>query len=690
MRRVATSFVLLLALVSAARAATTTFSTRPGVVKPATPSAADTAKPAPPAPVATRADSARADSARAAAAAAAKRAPAPSAPAPVAPATKPAAAPVPVPTAPTAVAKPPVSLPTPTVAGKPSTPAPVAATPVSPVAKPAAVRAPETNAPATAAPTASAAPTGPATAGTASAAPATDAPKPAAAMLAARPAGTPGATRITYVAGTTAYLDAGRLEGLEAGDSVTVTRDGATVTRLRVAVVSSHRAACDTLSASAPELRVGDAVRFTPRALAKASGDSTGPVAARTSRRTSASRLRGRLGGRWQMVRTDPGDGSGVFSMSQPSLDLRVDGTNLAGSTMDLAVDVRTRSTRRTALGNTETDSYSRVYRASYAVHDSRSRKRLTLGRQSSAVLSTISLFDGALAEYTGDRVSVGAFSGTQPEPMHMTFSGDVLEHGAYVELHQKPQQQRRWSAAVGAVTSMHTGQANRDFLFAQSSWMSKGFMGWLTQEVDWNRGWKRGAGESVLSPTSTFLSMRVPFGERVAVNSGFDNRRNVRLYRDRETPETSFDDHYRQGAWAGLSVQPASKLRVSGELRRNDGSESDRATSWSASAEAWRLTALQLTLRARTSRYDGSTQDSQLHSFGIGLDPHPGWHSELGGGLRMTDDALSLGTEREGWESASLDVSLARRWYANASVEHNHGDAGTTWQPFAGLSVRF
>jgi hypothetical protein len=312
------------------------------------------------------------------------------------------------------------------------------------------------------------------------------------------------------------------------------------------------------------------------------------------------------------------------------------------------------------------------------------------VGRQSSAVLSTISLFDGVLAEFAGDRVSAGVFSGTQPEPSRMTFSGDIVENGAYLELHQKPQQARRWSSAVGAVTSVHTGEPNRDFLFAQASWMSKGFMGWLTQEVDWNRGWKRGAGESALTPTSTFLSARVPFGERVALNSGFDNRRNVRLYRDRETPETAFDDHYRQGAWAGLSLQPSSRLRVSGEMRRNDGGESDRATSWSASAEAWRLTALQITLRARTSRYDGNTQDSQLHSFGLGLDPRPGWHSELGGGLRVTDDALSLGTEREQWESASLDVSLARRWYANASVEHNHGDAGSTWQPFAGLSVRF
>lgn len=728
-------FVPLVALVaalcaaSAARAAVTTFSTRAGVINTPADSIAreqsrrraearaDSVRAAARADsarnaqrVAALADSLRRDAERRQAAARAAAAPTtPAAPAkpvasaapapgpakatPAAPAGPAPAAAKPTPAAPPSVSlpKPPVTLPVP-VAGMPPAPAvtppatatkPVASPPAATVAqKPVATA---TTPPAAVAPSA-ASPTGskpvasrPATAPLAAGATPTTRTAPA------------GTTRVTYIAGTTAYLDAGRLDGLDVGDSVTVLREGAAIARLRIAVVSSRRAVCDTLSATGPELRVGDAVRFVPRPVAVATADTGTRVAAATrSSGRSVRRVRGRLGARWQNVSSEPADGSETYTLSQPAIDLRLDGHGLAGGHVDLAADVRSRTTTRSTSGSSTTESLSRVYRASAAVHDEKDRRRLTLGRQTSAVLSTISLFDGALAEWLGDRASVGAFSGMQPEPVRMGFSSDVIEHGAYVELHQRPRTERRWSTAIGVVTSLQAGQPNRDFAFAQASWMSKGLTAWWTQELDWNRGWKRDSGEVALSLTSTFLSVRVPLGERVAVNGGFDNRRSVRLYRDRETPETVFDDHYRQGAWVGASVQPLSKLRLSGDVRHNGGSPADRSDAWSASAELWRISSLQATMRARTSFYSGETQDTRLLSLGLGLDPRPAWHVELGGGTRATDDSFAGATEHETWTSGALDVSFARRWYLNGSIERNHGDSGTNWLQFAGLSVRF
>src|SRR3981081_4168985 len=68
---------------------------------------------------------------------------------------------------------------------------------------------------------------------------------------------------ITYLAGKTAYVDAGRLDGLREAGRVDVVRGGKSIGVLKVAYLASHRASCDVVSAAAA-LAVGDSVRFVP------------------------------------------------------------------------------------------------------------------------------------------------------------------------------------------------------------------------------------------------------------------------------------------------------------------------------------------------------------------------------------------------------------------------------------------
>ena len=72
-------------------------------------------------------------------------------------------------------------------------------------------------------------------------------------------------------------------------------------------------------------------------------------------------------------------------------------------------------------------------------------------------------------------------------------------------------------------------------------------------QEVDYYRAWKQAIGEPAWSPTGTFATARYEVTRAVSLNAGYDSRRNVRLYRDAVTPETAFDDAFRQGVWGGL-----------------------------------------------------------------------------------------------------------------------------------------
>ena len=65
---------------------------------------------------------------------------------------------------------------------------------------------------------------------------------------------------VTYVTGTSLYIDAGREDGVTVGERLTVMRDSEKVAVVEVREVSSHRAVC-TVVERFLEPAVGDAVR---------------------------------------------------------------------------------------------------------------------------------------------------------------------------------------------------------------------------------------------------------------------------------------------------------------------------------------------------------------------------------------------------------------------------------------------
>ena len=503
--------------------------------------------------------------------------------------------------------------------------------------------------------------------------------------------------RVTYLAGRSAYVDAGQAEGLAVGDTLRVTRGGREVARLRVSFLSTHRAACDTLWTRAP-LATGDEVAFRPgpvtaaapaadtEAVAVARADSIRKAAVLPPPRARAvvrnTRTRGRLGARWLSVETD---GAGRFQ--QPALELRLDDRDRLGGHVDASLDIRGRRTLREGPAGTELEQLSRVYRASTTLRSEDGRARLTLGRQSSPTLASISLFDGALAEWSGERRGAGVFGGTQPDPLRYRWSGDIVEGGAFVEWHAPPRASARWTTSLGGVSSRAGSNVNRDFAFAQGWWFSRAASASFAQELDVNSGWKRQAGEPLLSWTSTFATVRVPAGEHLALQTGFDNRRNVRLWRDRDTPETEFDDRYRQGAWAGATFDVASHARGGTEVRA--GSGGDRSRTWTVNGELYRATRWNGLLRGRWSRFTSPASESGLWSLAAGFDPLPQSHVECSGGWRSTRDTATGFEDVERWLGVDVDLALGGRWYANGGFERQSGATGGSRLFQAGLSVR-
>jgi hypothetical protein len=506
--------------------------------------------------------------------------------------------------------------------------------------------------------------------------------------------------RITYLTSTTAYIDAGRDEGVVGGARIEVVRDGVVIAVLRVTDLSSHRAACAIESATVP-LEVGAAVRFDavpvparPAAGSVAVPDSVPPVAESVVAAPAESwmrrmGLRGRVGARYLSVIDQSGFGGDV---SQPSIDLRVDGRNVGGSPFDLQVDVRARHTFQTVADGREfDDGEARVYRLNGTWRPSQDRIRVTMGRQFSSALTSVSTFDGVQAEYDRPRWGAGAFAGTQPGPVDYSFSTDVREYGGFARVRSAPRAGVRWEGIVAAIGSYEQGQINREYVSLVGRLATPRLSLTAQQDIDIYRGWRGEAESSGSSFTSTFLIGRYRLRPTIDLDAGYDNRRDVRVYRDYVSPETEFDDSYRQGVWGGAGVRFAGRYRAGISARSSGGGSSGDAMSYIGTFSASRVTPAHLDFRLRSTRYENDRSDGWMHSASGGIQVGPRWALELYGGVR--DDrgkTPSIPDTEASWFGANVDVGVSQSLYLNLSGEHNGSGEEGYHQIYTSLSWRF
>lgn len=592
-------------------------------------------------------------------------------------------------------------------------PAPaVAAGAARPVARDTAVRPRARSAapaparvPTPAPPTASGAPPSPAAPPPAASVPAARPPAPSPAAPPSTPAPVRPAVptagsrmaRVTFVTTSSAYVNAGKSEGLIEGARVDVVRQGRTVGELKVSFVSSHQASCQILSA-VDSVMVGDSARYlpapgtgaSPPAVAERGRAAALPASQRAARRSSTGALRGRIG-MYYLTVTQRDSFGGHFA--QPSSDLRLGGGGLGGSPLGLALDVRTRRSVRALPGTpTSTTDQTRVYQAQLYWQAPGSPVRFTTGRQYAPGITSVGLLDGAALEINRSGWDYGLFGGLQPDLIDLGFSGDISQLGGYVRRHNRPGSLTRWSLTAGASGSYVTWHTNREFLYLQASYMTRRFSFYGVQEVDYYRPWRRVQGEQAVSPTSSFANLQLQVTGGLGLTAGFDNRRSVRLYHDviDSTAAAVFDETFRRGVWTGLTVRTPRHFRASFDVRTNHDATTGTANTYTLALAVERLTPLGIGLRTRSTRYTTGPRDGWLNSVSVGVEPWGRGSVALTSGWRTEHDTSATPTLDIRWLSADMDVSLKRTLFVILSAYRETGGLEAHDLLYAGLSYRF
>ena len=492
---------------------------------------------------------------------------------------------------------------------------------------------------------------------------------------------------ITYLSGGTVYLEVGTKQGVREGTPMDVVRAGEVIAQLVAKYVSSTRTACTITSGTTP-LVVGDSVRFHPAAAAATvAGNPASPSSAAAARRRVAP-LRGRLGLRYLVIQEADGT-----TLTQPAVDLRLDGTRLGGTGIGLNVDVRAQRTEVTgglSTGAAPTQ-LTRVYSAALTLQPGLTGARWSLGRQFATALSPIGIFDGAALDLNFDHWSTGALAGTQPDAASFSPSGEITEYGVWVQRHNARGSQTPWTATVGAIGSYDFGQINREFAYLRTTYNSRRFSLYAAEEVDANRGWKLAVEGSAITPTSTFATAQFNVSDALSMSPGVDSRRTVRLYRDFVNPEITFDDAFRQGSWGELSLRVSSQVRLSTDARWSDGGTSGTAQAITASLFANRITPLHLGLRARTTQYTGPLSAGSLTSVALDAAPSNALRLSVNAGVRSSSvPGSGVAAMQLTWTGADLDLALGRSVYLMLSTYRETGTPTASIQTYAALSWRF
>lgn len=506
--------------------------------------------------------------------------------------------------------------------------------------------------------------------------------------------------QVTFVSSSSAYVNAGKAEGLAEGSRVDVVRRGRSVAELKVSFLSTHQAACQIVSVT-DSVVVGDSVRYVPVALP---ADSAAAIAAQLARpsvrpaaqrsRPNPGRLRGRVGLSFLTVQQRDSFGG---RLSQPSGDFRLNGVGIGGSPIGLSIDVRSRRSVKSPPGSpTTTTDQTRIYQAVVFWQAPGSPLRFTTGRQYAPGIASVGLLDGAAAELNGARMDFGLFGGMQPEPASLGFASEIGQLGGYLRLHSRATSLRHWSATVGMSGSYHTGardsvvdgRTNREFGYLQVNYLDRRLSIYAVQEIDYYRWWRHPSGGKAVSPTSTFANVQLQVARGFSLTTGVDNRRSVRLYSDFVNPTTTFDDTFRRGVWAGFTTR-VGHYQAAFDARTSHDSSTGTANTYTLALGADRLTPLGISLRSRSSRFTTRGRQGWLNSISLGLEPFGRGSLQLTSGWRSDKDTSAAAMTTH-WFSADMDVTLLRSLFMIVSAHRERGGISSYDLLYTGVSFRF
>ncbi len=509
-------------------------------------------------------------------------------------------------------------------------------------------------------------------------------------------------TTITYVGSETVYLGAGTVGGVEKGDSAEVWRNDQVIARLEIIYVAQSSSSARIVVSSAP-LHVGDRVHLAVKespvqgSTAAATQGAEIPafedsVSAGTPRPHPATRIYGRVA--LQIIQQDDREAANADA-TKPALLLRTTIENLFYDHLNLSVNLRARqiTQREGETADLQSEWDNRLYEFALQYDNPASALNYQVGRISSNLISGIGPFDGALIEYELQQGwSTGIFGGTRPDLTNSAFSAEETTAGLYAAYEAGAWAGRQVRGTVAFAGRYHTGQIDEEFIYEQVRYnWSRSFSLTQSAEMAINRDWRQQAEGSSWGLSNVLVNAAYSPSNALTLDFGYDNRKLMRTYETRDTPDSLFDDALRQGFRAGLQARLPLGLRarLSAGLRTRDTGETETRTLL-AGLSRNNLFGSGITTSAQLNLFDNRLSSGYQTSLALARYFFRVFYLQFDTGLSKYELTTAEGPVSYHWFHLDASSYLTRHLYGSAYGEAYRGDAMNTNRFGVELGYRF
>ncbi len=496
--------------------------------------------------------------------------------------------------------------------------------------------------------------------------------------------------KVGQVAGDAVYIDIGRLEGLDEGDTVHVRRDGVIIGKIVVTAIASQAASCRPLFPISG-VQAGDPVVVHIRTVPLAEEKPVIPIAGTaTAYAGSDNRVHGGI--TFGSLLSEDLTQSGL-DFSQPSLGMRITVEQIAGEPLDLRIRHNTRYLgRETQLGgDTTKDRWTHKLSELFLTYGGKEALfRIRAGRLLPSSPRGIGYVDGGMIEYrTRPTLSFGLVGGTRPDLLDSAFRSDEPMFGLFTRYERKERNMGRRSISAAFVGRYRNGTVNREYFYLDGDYTSGGrFSSNGSIEIDVNRGWKHADRGRRFDFTSLYLSARYRLSEELSLNASYDTRRATRSLDNVSTPDSLFDDSLRRGLHSGAVWSPSGRVRISGDfgVRFQEGVENTYSASASARMRDFPLTGFHTS--ASLFMFRSLFTRGYRPAVNLNLPLIHGLRIDLRGGDTIYD--LPGGTEHNPWIGSSFYRRLGRWNYVSFTHTQYLSDQLRSVQIFLETGVLF
>jgi len=508
--------------------------------------------------------------------------------------------------------------------------------------------------------------------------------------------------RVKYRSMGNVYLEGGRAQGLNVGDTLRVKAGESIVAELEVIYVAEHSASCRVVSESRPVSAGDEAFALTARATATAAAASSPRVEAApataapalTATPTPTPSVRGTA---WARVRGgaslgyyrswDESESALDFQQRTGRVDLGL--TDIAGQPLSLSLRGRSRQdirARTLSLRTPQSERNDRLYELALRYDPPSDALQFEVGRVGIYNFVGVGYLDGGIVRVrVRPRLRLGAFGGRAADYEGFGFASEGTKYGAFVNLSQGGRYATGgYDVALAFVHENAEGDVSREYVSLESRFGSGSRWSLFERaELDLNRGWRKDVSGSSLQLSNVSLSGNLRLGTTANAFVSYDGRRNFRYYQNRLVPEDVFDDLLHQGLRAGVNVfRPGgfgATLGAGMSLKEEDPRHPElniaNAYSFNGGVRHANLFGRGLSVGLDASGFSNGYTDGGLVSARIGRRFAAGHLLDLSWGRSLYRIKLDDEQRTTQWLRLVGRVEFTRHFFVISDLEYDSGD---------------